>query len=260
MEWLDRFVVIMDHISASAAGGVSITELTQTTGLSKGSLHRILQAMVVHNLISKDADTKKYCLGPKSMVWGSCFVSGQDPAGLLSHYCDLLAEHTGLYTFLCRINDDEVYCIYTKQPNGVNKKYFVHVGQRMPIHCTAAAKAIIAFLPEHKIDSLLQQNKMSPFTAHTKTDFAQVADELQAVRETKVAFCREELENGVSGVSAPIFVAAGKAAFSISLLGDAAYISAQQEALTLELLQIARQASEQMESVYLLTSVKSTGV
>ena len=260
MEWLDRFVVIMDCISASAAGGVSITELTQTTGLSKGSLHRILQDMVVHNLISKDSDTKKYCLGTKSMVWGSRFVSVQDPAGLLSHYCDLLAEHTGLYTFLCRINDDEVYCIYTKQPSGVNKKYFVHVGQRMPIHCTAAAKAIIAFLPQPQLDSLLHENRMSPFTAHTKTDLAQVANELQAVRETKVAFCREELENGVSGVSAPVFVAAGKAAFSISLLGDAAYISKQEDALVRELLQIGREASEQMKSVYLLTSVKSAGV
>lgn len=260
MEWLDRFVAIMDDISASTTGGVSITELSHATGLTKGSLHRILQDMIVHNLISKNNDTKRYCLGTKAMVWGSRFVLGQDPAGLLSHHCDLLAERTGLYTFLCRISENEIYCIYTKQPNGVNKKYFVHVGQRMPIHCTAAAKAIVAFLPPLQLDQFLAQTVMAQFTSHTKTTAGQVLDELQAVQQAGVAFCREELENGVSGISAPVFVADKKAAFSISLLGDASFIAEHEDALVRELVQIGQQASEQMKSVSVLTSVKSAGV
>ena len=257
MEWMDRLVDIMDFVSASAAGGVSVTELSAQTGLSKGSLHRVLQDMVAHNLLAKNNDTKKYCLGVKPLVWGSRFVQGQDPAGLLAHYCDALAEHTGLYTFLCRINDGEVYCIYTKQPDGMRKKYFVHVGQRMPLHCTAAAKAIIAFLPEEEGLHLLRRNAMIPFTQQTKTDAGVVADELSEIKTSGVAFCLEELEVGVSGMSVPVFVADGKAAFSISLLGDAAFIWQQRETLAQALLRVGSQASEQMRSVQLLTSVKT---
>lgn len=257
MEWMDRLVAIMDIVSASAAGGVSVTELSAQTGLSKGSLHRVLQDMVAHNLLAKNNDTKKYCLGVKPLVWGSRFVHGQDPAGLLAHYCDVLAERTGPYTFLCRINEGEVYCIYTKQPDGMRKKYFVHVGQRMPLHCTAAAKAIIAFLPQKEGMRLLQGNAMLPFTQQTKTEVDAVADELRDIRTSGVAFCLEELEVGVSGMSVPVFVADGKAAFSISLLGDAAFIWQQREALTQELIRVGCQASEQMRSVQLLTSVKT---
>lgn len=257
MEWMDRFVDIMDFVSAASAGGVSITELSVQTGLSKGSLHRVLQDMVAHNLLTKNVDTKKYCLGVKPLVWGSRFVQGQDPAGLLAHYCDALAERTGLYTFLCRINEGEIYCIYTKQPDGIRKKYFVHVGQRMPLHCTAAAKSIIAFLPQEEGLRLLQRNTMVQFTQQTKSDVSVIADEMREIKTSGVAFCLEELEVGVSGMSVPIFVAEGKAAFSISLLGDAAFIWQQRETLTQALLCVGSQASEQMRSVQLLTSVKT---
>jgi len=258
VEWLKRFVAIMDIISNSMADGVSITEIANTTGLSKGTLHRVLQDMVSHSLIAQNIDTKKYWLGPKPMVWGSKFVLGQDPAGLLSQYCDLLAERTNLYTFLCRINEGEVYCIYTRQPSKFSKKYFVHVGQRMPIHCTAAAKSILAFLPSSHINLIIAHNNMIKFTDHTKTDVNQIIGELQAIKETGVAFCREELEVGISGISTPIFAGNEKAAFSISLLSDATFINQQENSLVHEIIQIGQQASEHMGRVHLLTSVKNS--
>lgn len=257
MEWLNRFVAIMNNISDATTEGVSITELVSTTGLSKGTLHRILQDMVGHKLVSQNSNTKKYCLGPKAMEWGSKFVAGQDPAGILSQYCDLLAERTNLYTFLSRINGGEVYCIYTSQPGKFNKKYFVHVGQRMPLHCTAAAKAMVAFLPAEQLNELIAQNDMVKFTAATKTQSTGIIAELQEIKTTGVAFCREELEPGVSGISTPIFVGNNQAAFSISLLSDAAFIKQQEESLIQEIVRIGKQASEHMGKVSLLTSIKN---
>ncbi len=260
MEWLKRFVAVMDIISEATADGVSITELANSTGLSKGTLHRVLQDMVGHNLISQNSNTKKYCLGPKAMEWGSKFVSGQDPAGILSQYCDLLAKRTNLYTFLCRINGSEVYCIYTKQPSKFSKKYFVHVGQRMPLHCTAAAKSMLAFLPSAQMNALIAQNNMVKFTEHTKTEANMIIEEMRAIKASGVAFCREELETGIAGISTPVFVGHDQAAFSISLLSDAAFISQQEESLVQEIVRIGRLASEHMGRVSLLTSVKAGGV
>lgn len=255
MEWLNRFVTIMDFVCESTAAGVSLTELVQATGLSKGTLHRILRDMVDQNLVMQDTDTKKYCLGPKAMVWGSKFVLGQDPARLLSRYCDLLAEKTSLYTFLCRISEGEVYCIYTRQPSKVSKKYFVHVGQRMPVHCTAAAKSILAFLPDNQVRLIMARGNMEKFTDHTKTDISSLIGELRAVNQTGVAFCREEIETGVSAISAPVFVDNKKAVYSISLLSDAAFLKQQETNLVREIIQIGQQASEHMKRAQVLTSV-----
>lgn len=254
MEWIDRFVSIMDIISETTVQGMGVTELAAATGLSKGTLHRVLSDMVQHNLVTQHIDTKKYRLGPKALAWGSRFVWGQDPSGWLSGYCDRLAERTNLFTFLCRMDGGEVYCIYTRQPSKVRNKYFVHVGQRMPLHSSAAAKVLLAFLPEREIAVYLAQNSLQAFTEYTKTDISQLQQDLQKIKEVQLAFCQEELEIGVSAISAPIFSQNGNAAFSISLISDISFIKANEEVLVNELRQIGSKASEHMGMVHLLSS------
>lgn len=254
MEWLERFVSIMDAISESAIEGLGVTELSSMTGLSKGTLHRTLSAMRQHNLVTQNADSKKYRLGPKALAWGSRFVWGQDPSGWLAEYCDILAERTNLFTFLCRIDNGQVYCIYTRQPNKMRNKYFVHVGQRMPLHASAAAKVLLAFLPKRETTLYLGQSPLTAFTEHTATEFTCIEEDFEKIKQDHMAFCQEELEIGVSAISIPVFFAEGQAAFSISLISDTVYINAKQEFLTKELRQIGDKASEQMRMIQLLSS------
>jgi DNA-binding IclR family transcriptional regulator len=256
MEWLDRFTSVMDSVSDAASDGIGITDMMRKTGLSKGTLHRMVQDMVSHDLLIQVAATKKYRLGPRSLVWGSNFVIGQDPANLLSGSCDLLAESTNLYVFLCRFERGDVYCIYTRQPQNGQKKYFVHVGQRMPLHCTAAAKAILAFLPPVEVEKWFARHTLPPFTARTKTVLQDVMAEFPAIQQTKVAFCWEELEIGVSAISTPVFADKGQPAFSISLIGESAHIKKNQHVLMEEIVQAGVKASKHMQMAYALTSAK----
>ena len=62
MEWMDRFVSIMNAVSMENEHGVGVTSLAGETGLSKGTLHRILQDMVRCRLIVQMPETKKYHL------------------------------------------------------------------------------------------------------------------------------------------------------------------------------------------------------
>ena len=192
MEWMDRFVTIMDVVSAENERGIGVTTLANETGLSKGTLDRILQDMVHYKLIVQVPETKKYYLGPRSMIWGSCFVKGRDVSTILSPFCDDIAERTQLYAYICRYVTNEVYCIYTHQPLQEHKTtYFVHVGQRMPLHASAAAKAILAHQPQDMVKYLLDQSSWQIFTAHTAKRVADLMEELETVRKEKVAWCRE---------------------------------------------------------------------
>lgn len=257
MEWLDRLTAVMDAISKGSMEGLGVTELVNRTHLSKGTLHRMLTSMIDHNLVSQNLETKKYRLGPKSMVWGSRFLAGQDTFSLLTEYCDLLAERTGLYTHLCRFDAGEVYCIYTRQPSEGRTAYFVHVGQRMPLHCTAAAKAILAFQPPNAINSLFAKEQVKRYTEYTKIDLQELQAELDEVSKTRVAFCVEEIEAGVSAISTPVFQRTGEALFSIGLIESTQSLKSRQEFLIEELLKMGSTASERMAAAYLLTS---TGV
>lgn len=255
MEWLDRLVAVMNIISEATMDGISMTEIANITGLKKGTLHRMLRAMVGQNLIMQSMATKKYRLGPKAMVWGSKFVFGQDPSGLLSGYCDRLAASTNLYVFLCRFANREVYCTYTRQPSNGSNKYFVHVGQKMPLHCSAAAKAILAFQPFHEVGMLMSQNSSIKYTDYTKTELADIIAELHRIQDSHVAFCKEELEMGVSSISTPVFINKAEAFFSISLIGGSSYMNQYETSLINELRKIGQEASDQMCLTHVLTSV-----
>ena len=254
MEWLDRFVTVMDTISEASLDGLGTSDLAKRTMLSKGTLHRMLQEMLGHGLIVQNAQTHKYSLGVKSMVWGSQFLAGQDPVGLLREHCDLLAQRTNLYTYLCRYDSGQVYCTYTKQPSDVRNTYFVHVGQRMPLHCSAAAKSILAFQPDELVESLVLKESVELFTEYTKADIRSLQCELAEVAKTRVAFCVEEMEPGVSAMATPVFYRKGEVMASIGLIAGSQHIAANRENLVKELICIEEKASARLASAYLLTS------
>jgi len=256
MEWLDRFVMVMDIISAASMEGVGTSDLARQTLLSKGTLHRILQGMVERELVTQNQHTRKYRLGPKAMIWGSNFLAGHDPVELLREYCDLLAQRTGVYTYLSKFDSGQVYCIYTKQPSDIRNTYFVRVGQIMPLYCTAAAKAIFAFQPQFPIDSLLLREQHEKFTEYTKTDVGDIKAELAEIQKNRIAFCVEELEPGVSAMATPIFHSKGEASASIGLIASTQYIENNREFLIRELAEIGEKASRRISSAYLLASTK----
>lgn len=250
MEWMDRFVGIMDAVSLENEHGIGVTALACETGLSKGTLHRILQDMVHYRLIVQMSETKKYHLGPLSMIWGSRFVKGRDISELLSPYCDAIAEKTCLYAYICRFVTNEVYCIYAHKPEPERKTYFVHVGQRMPLHASSAAKAILAFQPQEKLRYLIEQSPRHSFTAHTQVGVQEIMEELMDIRQKRLAWCREEMENGVSAITVPLFSEEQTVGFSLSLVGSSEDMDIRQKKLTEQLTLEGRIIDEQLKAIH----------
>ena len=221
MEWMSRFVSVMDVLSRHAQDGMGVTELAEATGLSKATLHRTLQDMIAHRLALQEPRTRRYYPGPTVMVWGSRFVAGRDISRVLAPSCDAIAARLGFYAFLSRYVSDEVYCIYARQPRPEARTYYVHVGQRMPIYASAAAKAILAFQPEAKVQFLMEHAARNVFTDCTHVNVAEIMAELAEVRKARIAWCREEMERGVYAVSVPVAGRSRTVEYSLSLVGSA---------------------------------------
>jgi IclR family transcriptional regulator, KDG regulon repressor len=256
MEWLNRFTDVMDCISEHPNEGIGISDLSRQTNLSKSTVHRMLSSMMLHQLVMQNSQTKQYVLGPKAMFWGSQFLRSQDPMGLMGQYCEEISEKTGLYSYLSRFQGDEVYCTHTHQPSHLRNKYFVHVGQRMPFHSTAASKAIIAYHGPEQIHSLLAKEAFTPATPYTLTSREAVEMELETVVKNGVAFCLQELEIGVSAISVPIFHEKGKTSISLSVVGECTVIESSMDEIVAELKNVSEKASDHLQSMHLLTSIK----
>jgi IclR family transcriptional regulator, KDG regulon repressor len=256
MEWLNRFTEVMDCISDHPTEGIGISELARETNLSKSTVHRMLSSMMSHQLVTQNAQTKQYMLGPKAMFWGSQYLRSQDPIGLMGQYCEEISTKTGLYSYLSRFQEDQVYCTHTHQPSQLRNKFFVHVGQRMPFYCSAASKAILAYQDPERIRTLMANEPLLPITPFTLSNPEDVERELEMVLKEDIAYCLQELEIGVSAISVPLFHEERKTSMSLSVVGESSVIDSNKESITDQLKMVSEKASEHLKSLHLLTSIK----
>lgn len=76
-------------------------------------------------------------------------------------------------------------------------------GQRLPAFCTASGKAILAFLPEDKVNDLLA-GSIARHTKNTLTSIDAILEDLRIERERGYATSEQEFEDGINAIAAPI--------------------------------------------------------
>jgi DNA-binding IclR family transcriptional regulator len=77
------------------------------------------------------------------------------------------------------------------------------VGQRLPGFATAAGKAILAFMPDERVQRVLERG-MPQYTRNTLQSPEAFMENLRQVRQCGYALDEEELEEGINAVAAPI--------------------------------------------------------
>ena len=90
------------------------------------------------------------------------------------------------------------------------------VGRRLPHHCTAVGKVLMAFGA-----APVPKRALEPVTADTVTDPAVLARQLETVRARGFATAVGELEPGLVALAAPVFGAAALPLAAISISGPA---------------------------------------
>jgi DNA-binding IclR family transcriptional regulator len=91
------------------------------------------------------------------------------------------------------------------------------IGMRLPLHCTAIGKAILAYLPDLELAELLSASKLTRNTQRTITSPQLLRDELRSVKQSGYAIDDEENEEGIRCVAAPVFGADGHVVGAISV-------------------------------------------
>jgi DNA-binding IclR family transcriptional regulator len=100
-------------------------------------------------------------------------------------------------------------------------------GERNQAHSTSLGKAILAFLPENEVETIIEQHPLIRMTPKTITQRKYFLAHLASVREQAVAFDMEENLIGVVCVAAPIFDQAGRVIASLSISGPASRMEAK---------------------------------
>jgi IclR family acetate operon transcriptional repressor len=211
----------IDILMALAQGAQTLGAICRTTGLSKGTGHRLLAGLAYRNLVIQEPGTGLYMLGPGALPIAEAVTTGLGGIGLiarptLEHLRDLSGETVTLHI---RLGTQRTCIEEVPSPHGI--RYIAGVGSTAPVHVGAAGKVLLAFLPPAARTSLLRSMKLERVTQHTRTNADDLLAELEQVRREGWARSSGERVLGASAVSVPVRDESGEVVCALSILGPA---------------------------------------
>ncbi len=187
-------------LTAVAAGADSLAALTESTGLSRATTHRLAVALEVHGLLARD-EAGRWAVGPLAAQLGG----GPRADHLLAHAPTVLArlrDVTGESAQLYRREGDGRRCVAAAE-RGSGLRDTVPVGSVLPLTAGSAAQALLAWSDPAALPT------GAAFTSRTLSD----------VRRRGWAHSVAEREQGVASVSAPVRAADGSVIAAVSVSG-----------------------------------------
>lgn len=200
------------------ADGAGVTELTALTDLPKSTVHAHLSTLKSKGyVVRSDGD---YRLSLRFLSFGEHVKHAEPLYEAARSPVEELAEQT----------DERILCATVQ--NGLGTNLCVGEGSRSMdsdiakgthfyLHASAMGKAILAHLPPEEVDGIIEQWGLPSFTDTTITNRESLLEELQGVRDEKIAYNRGEHLPRIHAVGAPIMDGADDVCGGISILGPA---------------------------------------
>ncbi|MEA1965007.1 MAG: IclR family transcriptional regulator, partial [Candidatus Aerophobetes bacterium] len=151
---------------------LSITELSRMLRMKTSTVHRILATLKERGYIKQSSPKTKYELGIKVFELGCIFRNQMHFTKIAMPYLKYLCNLTKETTHLAILDDSSAEVIYIAQVASPGPlRTSVEVGTRWKAHCTAIGKALLAFLPQEKIEEMFaNQKKLSTYTPNSISD------------------------------------------------------------------------------------------
>lgn len=194
---------------------LSLAELTRRTGLTKATAHRLTRELVAHRLL--DREEGGYRLSSGLFERGLRALADRGLVEIAMPFLQDLYALTRETVHLGVLDADEV--VYIAKIVGHRQiEVPSRLGGRMPLHCTAIGKALLA----HADADLRQRVLSAPLprrTPHTIVVPGLLAPQLETAAANGVAFEREESAAGVTCVAAPVLARDGRPLAAVSVTG-----------------------------------------
>ena len=214
---VDRAIKILTCFDARTPG-LTLTEVSRKVGLSLPTTHRLLRTLQSHDLVAWDMGSHRYGLGP-GLVRLAQPILRQDGAlklavPILEQLCNLTRETVAVWWLVGR----ERVCVFELiSPEPIHMAH--GVGQAFPLYAGAGGKALMAYLTETEVDSVLQHMDLA---SQAKPEPAALKDELDRVRRDGYATSLEEIVPGAASISAALRNASGRPLAAVNVTGPVA--------------------------------------
>ena len=223
MAGLAKGLAIIELFGRSASQ-LSVASAAEGIGVARATARRCLLTLVELGYVEHDG--RYFHPTPRMLRLGGTYLDTASlPALARPHLVaarDVLGESVSLAvrehewsTFVARAEADRIVSTG------------VRVGARLPVHCSATGRVLLAALPDGEAADLLRAETAQRRTPHTVVDPDELLGMLPRIREERLALSDEELELGMRAMAVPVVDCGGRTAAAMSVSVFSARVSAE---------------------------------
>lgn len=207
-----RALQLLELVSRSDSP-LSLMELVAQTGLDKSTAARLLSFLEEGALVTRDAATKRYGVGPRLLGLAASAMRRSDLRQLAEPALVALRDETGETISLhLRVGDERICVAGAESRHAVRR--VLSLGESVPIWVGPTGKAILAFLPEQEIEAVLARSGLAAAA------LGHVRGQLELLASSGYLAVLGDRTPGVGAISVPVFGLDGVLA-SITIAGPA---------------------------------------
>ncbi len=211
---------VLDLVAARGQP-VRFSDLLEESPYPKATLYRLLQTLVHQGMLAYEPDRGVYSMGMRLVRLAHVAWQQSSLAPIARPYLDKLSATVGETVHLAQLDHAQV--LYVDKRNARDPvRMYSQAGKVGPAYCTGVGKAMLAFLPEAHLPTILAQQSWHPFTGKTVTSPDAMMAEIARIRARGFAFDDEEHEPGIICVALPILSSRGGVLGALSVTSTTA--------------------------------------
>ncbi len=204
------------QIIAEAPGILDIAELTKRTPFPRGTVYRLVAALIAEGLITQSSDDGTFRLGPRLLQLAAKTWEDSDLRTIARGFLVSLRNATDEAVHLAVPSHNRMVYI-DKLVGSSTVQMKTSIGGQVELHSTSVGKAWLSGLPDQRLWEVLQSLELGRHTAKTFTTPEGLLDELMRTREQGFAFDDEENEPDICCFGSPIFNRLGEPIGAVSI-------------------------------------------
>jgi len=184
-----------------AMDGATLAELSDELEFAKSTIHSHLATLESNEYVIRNDGV--YQLGLKFLDHGIFVKNNREISRIGSPILEELAAETGEVAWI--IVEEHGKAVYLDKAMG-EKAVQTHarVGGRAQLHHLATGKLILAYLPDERVEEIIDRHGLPELTPNTITDPDELRAELEQIRADGIAFNDKETINGLRAIAVPV--------------------------------------------------------
>lgn len=241
---LKRGVLLLKLLATAGPKGLALSDLAARAGLPHPSVHRVLSQLGAERLVERNAEAKRYRLGPLAFELGMAGSTMYDIRDLCDPSMDGLSTATEDTVYLVMRSGFDAVCMHRREGSFPIRTLVLDVGSRRPLGVGAGGLAILAAIAPPERAAILE--RVGPaLGAFGGLSAEGVAEACEATADKGVALIRNTINLGVTAIGRPFRDAMGQPVGALSVAAMSQRMTARRIQSIGELLRTACAEVEQ---------------